>query len=340
MTIDEQGAVQRWWEGVAARVEALLNGGGEVEVRVELGADAEEEGRPIEVLRPGTFTDRFGREVVIEEGDLQTFVTHFQEGAAGQDVPVDVDHEGAQAAGWVRALYVEGSRLLARVEWTALGRQLVGERLYRYVSASIDLGRRVIRAVSLVNFPAVKGLAPVELAERSGDRPEQEDAMTDEERAALEAQIREEERAKVAAELSQRQEQEVELRARIREEERSAIAAEMAERAAMVEFAEGLCSPGEGLGLGMTVDQVVEVLARVPAEVRGDVERLLQARVVAFGEVGSSRGGVAQLKALPETYRVSLRKWIKAGQSVADFFEEVAPDLGDVDGYVLSEWTV
>jgi hypothetical protein len=123
------------------------------------------EGKPVEVLRVGEFIDRHGRRVTISENDLDSFVAMFEAGEAGQEVPVDVDHEKSEAAGWVRRVWREGQKLLAEIDWNDLGRKLVGDRIYRYLSATIDLQRKVIKSISLVNFPAVKGLKPVELSE-------------------------------------------------------------------------------------------------------------------------------------------------------------------------------
>ena len=127
---------------------------------VEMG-----EGRPVEILRVGEFTDRNGRAVEITAEDLDAYVANFQAGAAGQDVPFDIQHERAEAAGWLKALWREGERLLGMPDWSALGEELVKGRVYRYLSATIDMVAKVIKSVSLVNFPAVKGLAPIELAE-------------------------------------------------------------------------------------------------------------------------------------------------------------------------------
>ena len=127
--------------------------------------ELEEGGKAVEVLRPGTFIDRNGKTVEIAEEDLDAFVANFEEGAAGQDVPVDVLHERAEAAGWVKRIFREGEKLLAEVEWNELGMQLVGDKVYRYLSATIDMGKKLIKSISLVNFPAIKGLSPVELSE-------------------------------------------------------------------------------------------------------------------------------------------------------------------------------
>lgn len=121
------------------------------------------EGAPVEVLRVGSFVDMHGTDVDVDVAFLDAMVSNFDAGAAGQDVPIDVDHELGEAAGWVTRIWREGERLLATVDWNELGVKLVGEKLYRYVSAYIDMVGKVLRSVSLVNFPAVKGLAPVEL---------------------------------------------------------------------------------------------------------------------------------------------------------------------------------
>jgi len=127
--------------------------------------ELEEGAKAVEVLRPGTFVDRNGKTVEIAEEDLDAFVANFEAGTAGQDVPVDVLHERAEAAGWVKRIFREGETLLAEIDWNELGTQLVGDKVYRYLSATIDMAQKLIKSISLVNFPAVKGLAPVELAE-------------------------------------------------------------------------------------------------------------------------------------------------------------------------------
>lgn len=124
-----------------------------------------EEGKPVEVLRVGEFVDRSGRPVTVTDEDLDAFVANFEANAAGQEVPIDVNHERGEAAGWIQSLTRAGDTLTGVPDWNELGVRLVGERVYRYLSATIDLAKKVIKSVSLVNFPAVKGLRPVELAE-------------------------------------------------------------------------------------------------------------------------------------------------------------------------------
>lgn len=96
----------------------------------------------IEVLRVGAFVDRNGHHVEIAPEDLNSFVANFDAGAAGQDVPIDIDHERAEAAGWLRKLWVEGEKLMANVDWNAVGKQLIGDRIYRYCRRRLIWQRR------------------------------------------------------------------------------------------------------------------------------------------------------------------------------------------------------
>jgi len=123
------------------------------------------EGKPVEILRTGEFVDMNGQDVVIGDEDLDQFVANFETGAAEIEIPVDVDHQHAEAVGWVRRIWREGQRLLASVEWNEIGKQLVGDKVYRYISATINLDGKFIRAITLTNWPAVSGLAAVELSE-------------------------------------------------------------------------------------------------------------------------------------------------------------------------------
>lgn len=119
----------------------------------------------IDVIRTGHFTDSRGREVDITQEDLDAMVLNFHARSAGQDIPIDIDHEFAQAAGWLTDLTVRGSTLVAAPEWNTLGKELVGNKVYRYISATINLGQRLLMSASLVNFPAVKGMRPVALSD-------------------------------------------------------------------------------------------------------------------------------------------------------------------------------
>lgn len=135
----------------------------------------ETEAPPIDVIRVGTFTDMNKRTVTITQTDLDAFVSNHAANTAGQDVPVDVDHRRQEAAGWILRLFRDGDVLRAVPRWNAHGARLVGDQMYRYISATINLAQKTIISVSLTNFPAVKNLAPIALSEFPA--PEVEDPM-------------------------------------------------------------------------------------------------------------------------------------------------------------------
>ena len=327
----------------------------------------------VEVLRTGTFVDRNGIEITISEEDIEAYVSNFEGGAAGQEVPIDVKHEKAEAAGWVQGLRKAGNRLLASIEWNALGRQLVGEKVYRYLSASIERAGRVIKTISLVNFPAVKGLRPVELEEGArtfearpgmaetvreavrtvlvelglateaggeGGREFEEDEMTPEELKKLKEEIRAELRAELAESQPDRAELEEEVRAELAETIRAEVEAESERRAELEAFAAEVCG-SEDVALGYEPGELVELMAGMGEEQVERLQAVLRAKVVEFGERGSSREGREHGEAeLPEDITRMARQWVDAGFELEEFFEVNAAELGEMGQYDLSEFEV
>jgi len=157
------------------------------------------------------------------------------------------------------------------------------------------------------------------------------DKLTPEERAEVEAQLR--------AELEAGTQQEAELRRALRDELRPQIEAELAAKIArrqeLVEFAERVC--GGEAGLSAPPEDVVTLLAALDEEHLDLAKSILQSKVVDFGEHGSGRDGQAGVTAVPDEYRGSLRRWVEAGQPVAEYFELVAPEL-DSTKLDLSEY--
>jgi hypothetical protein len=321
------------------------------------------EGQPVEILRVGEFIDVRGTEVKIEPNDLDTFVKNFGAGEAGQDVPVDVLHQRAEAAGWVVRVWREGDKLLGQIDWNALGQQLVGERIYRYLSASIDLAKKVVRSVSLVNFPAIKGLRPVELSaftyDEGGGRIEddantnnlgldpictnQEDITMGENTQTPPEEINLEElrasiRAKIEADMAQKEKTLVEMREQVRAEVEVEMAERFERRQKLAEFAAELC--GEtSVALSAKSDEVVEFLAGLDDDQVERAKTLLCAKVVDFGERGSSRPGQSEgkEKLSPAIVRL-VRQWLGAGKTLPEFFE-VNAELGEMDSYDLAEFS-
>lgn len=93
---------------------------------------------PIEVFRAGTHTDASGRRVAISETDLQAIAAAYSPEL--HEAPIVVGHPGddAPAYGWVRALRVEGDRLVAEPHQVEPAfAELVREGRFKKVSISL-----------------------------------------------------------------------------------------------------------------------------------------------------------------------------------------------------------
>jgi len=129
---------------------------------------------PVQIMRPGTFIEMHGKEVVIAEDDLETYVANFESGAAGQELPVFQGHPSAgsraaePALGWFKRLYtqaIDGLKTLwADIQLTELGQQMLKGGMFKYLSPTIDLETKIIRGGGFVNLPAIKGQPAIEFS--------------------------------------------------------------------------------------------------------------------------------------------------------------------------------
>lgn len=118
--------------------------------------------------------------ILAEPTRLARIVENWRKNVRGVDVAIDQVHDPDRgAAGWIRDLKIDQSTtnpgkqaLFAKVEWTPLGKELVGGGIFRYMSAEFgphkdsETGTEyqdVLYASTLTNRPFVKGLAPVTL---------------------------------------------------------------------------------------------------------------------------------------------------------------------------------
>ncbi|HUU55292.1 MAG TPA: Mu-like prophage major head subunit gpT family protein [Armatimonadota bacterium] len=67
---------------------------------------------------------------------ISQIVRNFDANVLGIEIAVDENHQRGPAPGWIKALRAEADGLWARIEWTALGDDLVGKKLYAYGSPS------------------------------------------------------------------------------------------------------------------------------------------------------------------------------------------------------------
>lgn len=96
----------------------------------------------VQIAKTGAFKDpRYGA-FTITLADFRKWIKNFQdlhrsEGREG--LPVDVDHRpeksgDTEAVGWITELSVKGNELWATVEWNSVGKELVADRRYKYLS--------------------------------------------------------------------------------------------------------------------------------------------------------------------------------------------------------------
>lgn len=121
----------------------------------------------IQVLPLGEWeTIPYGR-MVITTDHLSQIVANFNAGIR-KAVPVDVDHNGGMAAGWINSLEAKEDGLYATVDWNSYGQDLLTEKKYKLFSPEWSFEYRdpekgtqhgaVLVAGSLTNRPLFKEL--------------------------------------------------------------------------------------------------------------------------------------------------------------------------------------
>jgi len=120
---------------------------------------------------------------VVDDESVRLAIEAFTEHAT--DLPIDYEHQTlggsyasptgqAPAAGWIKRLVAEpGVGLLADIEWTQRGRELLASRQYRYLSPvaivrKADRKLVAVHSAALTNKPAIVGMAPIVNGEEVG----------------------------------------------------------------------------------------------------------------------------------------------------------------------------
>lgn len=143
----------------------------------------------IEVLQENNWKDMPDRpDFSVSAADLDDYVNNFKSNIRA-GVPIDIEHResktfGEQAAGWVKDVYTKvkdnGKKsLFVKPEWNSLGKELVGDKRFRFVSAEFNpksLGgytdpegkgkfSNVLKAVTITNRPLMKDLPAIMASE-------------------------------------------------------------------------------------------------------------------------------------------------------------------------------
>lgn len=348
-------------------------------------------GKPFPGMAAGTFVDMHGREITIDRDALRDFIQNtrqliaqFKErGMPG--LPIDArKHDRADAAGWIVGIEddigtatdsdgeaVPVLRLLA--EWTALGVDLLREKVFANFSPTFDPIKKVIRGGSLTNWPAsvdeagVPLFEAVELAQgvytlsKNDDHeeatmpeavkerePEQERAPADE-KESREQNGTQVDLAQVIEALSldagEAHEANLEkltelVQQQVDQQWRTKLA-EMERRQKFAELARQVTGGNDEAPRGIPADAgtiEAELMKLTPKQAEywgGLLQDITRSGLTEFSELGHSKRmkGVRQL---PAEYA----KALDAGElTVADLSNPViATDLGDVGDYDLSKW--
>src|SRR5438552_1141489 len=105
-------------------------------VRLTEGSVATGQSSWVPVFPEGEFLHPDYGRLVFNDVTLSQYITNYTKRVRHIDPCVDIDHKNEQAAGWIVGMeHRPGVGLFAEVRWNSLGRQLLGDKQYRYTSA-------------------------------------------------------------------------------------------------------------------------------------------------------------------------------------------------------------
>ena len=144
------------------------------------GIELDEHGKPIQIIKTGTFQHPQRGKITIREADLKEMVKHFNAQVRGQQIPVDIDHKHELGAvGWFKALdgpkQIDGGHaLFATIDWTLEGENQIKGGAFKYFSPHfgqwVDPETKkefdnVLLSGAITNFPFLKGMQPISFHE-------------------------------------------------------------------------------------------------------------------------------------------------------------------------------
>jgi len=140
----------------------------------------------VHILNAGGYIDSIG-DITVDVNDLQEMVNNFNDNARGIDIAIDAGHDSnGPAYAWIKRLYiVDTNQLWGTVEWNEIGKEAVGDKRFRYMSAEfqfsytnnetgVDYGATLFGA-ALTNRPFVKSLTPLIFGETNMPLPQNQD---------------------------------------------------------------------------------------------------------------------------------------------------------------------
>lgn len=143
----------------------------------------------MEVLQTGMWDAPYHGQFMISPDDLQEYVQHFNDdvrpSSSSQGLPIDLDHDAGEAAGWMTGLSVApnelgGWSLWADVDWTPMGQEKLANGQYKFFSPEFcpegyidpegddEACDNVLIGGGLTNRPLFKDLQPIMASDASG----------------------------------------------------------------------------------------------------------------------------------------------------------------------------
>lgn len=130
----------------------------------------------VQIMKIGKWSHPKHGDIEITPKNLSRFKENFDRKVRGVDIAMDIAHEPDKGSvAWFKELKVEADKLMAKVDWTDEGAQLIKSGKYRYFSPEFmfswtdeESGQQyqdVLFGGALTNRPFLKGMEPVEFAE-------------------------------------------------------------------------------------------------------------------------------------------------------------------------------
>ena len=152
--------------------------------------------KPIQIMKTGKFNSQRYGEFTITQDTYKEILSNFE--GSGK-IPLDFNHgsgktdpEQAKAGGWIQELFVDGDKLMAKVEFTEKAREYVANSEYRFISPEFvrnfvnpddpekkEVGAKLL-AVALTNRPFLRGMKEISLSEQALSEKEQQEMVSPE----------------------------------------------------------------------------------------------------------------------------------------------------------------
>src|SRR4030066_1622495 len=130
----------------------------------------------IEVFREGEWNHPKWGIIKGTKKMFNDFISNWKSNVLGREISLDKTHEPSDGAtGWIQELKIKGDRLLALVEWTPFGIELIEQKGFKYFSPEYrdsytdkESGKEyknVLFGGGITNRPFLTDLAPIVLSE-------------------------------------------------------------------------------------------------------------------------------------------------------------------------------